>query len=385
MKRFFIFVCIAVIFTALASAPAFAIEDPIIVSNNKFGVHILFPSELQEASALINSNGGDWGYVVVPIQAGDRDLEKWQTFMDFAKKLHVVPIIRLATEGDYFNTRVWRKPTDLDIVDFANFLNSLHWPIKNRYVIVFNEPNRSDEWGGETNPEEYAKILSYAASAFKSKNQDFFVISAGLDNAAANTPHSMDQYDFLRAMNNAVPGIFTQIDGLGSHSYPNPGFSQPPSNQGPQGIGSFRYERNLISQLGGKAMPIFITETGWNQEKISDYIASLYYKDAFSSVWNDEEILVVAPFLLRAHAGPFIGFSLFAQDGSLTSQYKAIQSIPKIKGEPVTAEEDPSSMILGTQVRSQIPTRDFSQIKTESNSIEIPKSLVVLFKWLLKL
>src|SRR6185503_18523404 len=121
------------------------------------------------------------------IQAGDKDVDKWQDFLNQCAKLHVIPILRLATEGDYFNTAVWRKPTSLDVLDFANFLTDLTWPTKNRYIIVFNEVNRGDEWGGQPNAGEYADILSYAVTVFKSKSPDFFIISAGLDNAAANT------------------------------------------------------------------------------------------------------------------------------------------------------------------------------------------------------
>src|SRR5438874_12194695 len=111
-----------------SSSQIFAVENPLSQPNNKFGVHILFPSEVQQAARLINTNGGDWGYVIIPVQAGDRDLIKWQQFMKDCKQNHVIPIIRLATGGDYFNSTVWRKPDVLDILDFANFLNSLKWP-----------------------------------------------------------------------------------------------------------------------------------------------------------------------------------------------------------------------------------------------------------------
>ena len=102
-----------------------AVYDPLSVPNNKIGIHILFLDEINQAKELANSNGGDWGYVTVPIQAGDKDIIKWQYFMDEAKKHHVIPILRIATEGDYFKTTTWSKPEDTDIVDFANFLNSL--------------------------------------------------------------------------------------------------------------------------------------------------------------------------------------------------------------------------------------------------------------------
>src|SRR5207237_665424 len=136
-KRFLLFFLFSSLgFLALLPFKAFAIENPLAVPNNKIGIHILFDSELQQAAQLINSNGGDWGYITIPIQAGDRDLVKWQQFMNAAKQYHVIPILRLATEGDYFNTKVWSKPSPADIMDFANFLNSLTWPVKNRYVIV---------------------------------------------------------------------------------------------------------------------------------------------------------------------------------------------------------------------------------------------------------
>src|SRR5437899_511269 len=70
------------------SLPVYASDDPLAVPNNKFGIHILFQHELTQAAKLVNTNGGDWGYVIIPIQAGDRDIVKWQSFMDEAKLLH---------------------------------------------------------------------------------------------------------------------------------------------------------------------------------------------------------------------------------------------------------------------------------------------------------
>lgn len=361
-----------------------AIENPLSVPNNKFGIHILFVDELKEAAKLVNSNGGDWGYVTIPIQAGDKDLIKWQKFMDEAETLHVIPILRLASEGDYFNTKVWRKPTDTDVLDFANFLNSLDWPVKNRYIIVFNEPNRGDEWGGSPNPSEYSQILSYAVSVFKSKSQDFFVLSAGFDNAAVNVPEiSINEFDFMRQMNIAVPGIFYQVDGLASHSYPNPHFSQPPSKQDSMSIASFRYEKGLIVGLANKTLPIFITETGWSKEHISENLMADYYKTAFTSVWADENIVAVTPFLLKAWAGPFVSFSFITLGDLPNAEYKAIEKLPKIKGAPLL-----SPVVLGKKTIETSPSKvkDFSKTNPETQGlISLPWTVILLFKWLLKI
>src|SRR3989344_1358030 len=58
-----------------------SLSQKAIGSNNKFGVHILDPIELKKASELANGNGGEWGYVTVPVRANDRNLRKWQEFI----------------------------------------------------------------------------------------------------------------------------------------------------------------------------------------------------------------------------------------------------------------------------------------------------------------
>lgn len=386
MKK--IFLLLTALLFLFNSSPAYGIENLLINPNNKFGIHILFPEELAEAVKLVNSNGGDWGYVTIPIQAGDKDLIKWQKLMDQAKTLHVIPIIRLATEGDYFNTKVWRKPIFADVLDFANFLDSLSWPTKNRYIIVFNEPNRGDEWGGAPSPSEYANILNYAVSIFKSKNKDFFILLAGLDNAAATAyGKSYNEYDFLRLMNLEIPGIFSQIDGLASHSYPNPGFSQPPSKQGYESIASFRYEKALIRSFGANDMPVFITETGWSSDFVSDNLASSYFKEAFEGVWTDKDILTVTPFLLRAGTFPFDVFSLI-KDGAESPQYKTIQSLSKTAGRPTLSENFAStSTVLGQNTNSsKLQEKNFSKTSGQMKIfLSLSPSVKNLLKWLLKI
>lgn len=377
-----LFFCLLFFFSS--SYSVYAIVDPLSVQNNKFGVHILFPSELDAAARLVNSNGGDWGYATIPIQAADKNLVKWQKFMDAARTFHVIPIIRLATENYYFNTATWRKPNDADVLDFANFLNSLDWPTKNRYVVIFNEVNRSDEWGEDPNPAKYAEILQYAVETFKSKNKDFFIISAGLDNASANmAKQSMDEYAFLQEMNNAVPGIFNQIDALASHSYPNPGFSQPPSIATTKSITSFKYEKSLAEQFSNKNLRVFITETGWSQDKVKEANIASYYKEAFNSVWNEENIVAVTPFLLRAGMGPFAQFSLINNSGSSTLAYMAIEKLQKVQGSPELSKEYILNKV-GKPQKNLLPTRVFldESIQEKTSLIQL-KTVKTILKWIL--
>lgn len=390
----FLVTAIAIMFQSVKQASA--IENPFSSFNNKFGIHILFPEEISNAASLVNSSGGDWGYATIPIQAGDKDIVKWQKFMDDAKKLHVIPILRLATEGDYFNTKVWRKPQETDIVDFANFLSSIDWPVKNKYIIVFNEVNRGDEWGGGVNPVEYANLLAYAINVFKSKNQDFFIISAGLDNAAPQSPPQFkNEYNYLKEMNDTVPGIFNQIDGLSSHSYPNPAFSRPPSLSSRMGIDSFTYERALVRSMNAKDLPVFITETGWSTDAVSPEIQANYYQEAFQNTWSDNTIVAITPFLLKSNGAAFGEFSLLDPDGKPTNQYQMIKSLPKVRGLPVVSLKPPvllkqQKKVLGfytgegkIAVAEASTYRDFSQSNKPINKFSMTNIVTASFYWLI--
>ena len=359
--------------------PVHGAENPLAVANNKIGIHVLSGSEIDSAAKLVNSNGGDWGYVLIPIQAGDKDIAKWQLFMNECKSKRVIPLIRLATESDPFNTHVWREPTAMDIIDFAHFLNSLEWPTKNRYVIVFNEVNRGDEWGGNANPKAYAEILSFASTVFKSVNQDFFIINAGLDNGAPNQGSAyIDQYVYLKQMNDAVPGIFNQIDGISSHSYPNPGFSQPPNITNTKGVASFMHERNLIREMSNKKHPVFITETGWSAESVPEEIRVRYYEETFRTIWNDQDIVAITPFLLQASMGPFEKFTFITRNGDITKQYKFIESLPKVRGVP----SYPTRPVANTQQSTKkavLGEKDFRDYSKYTRSFSMSSVVTDIF------
>ena len=384
MPKRYLLIIIFLILPWLTPPQVFAIEDPRTLPNNKVGIHILFPTELQKAAELVNNNGGDWGYVIIPIQAGDKDIEKWQTFMDSARQYRITPILRLATQGDYFNTHVWKKPVPSDILDFANFLNSLEWPTKNRYVVVFNEVNRGDEWGGEANASEYADLLSFAVTVFKSKHPDFFVISAGLDNAAPNKgTQYINQYVYMRQMHAAVPGIFDQVDGIASHSYPNPAFSQPPNTTSAMGTGSFIHERQLIQEFSSKDLPVFITETGWSSETLSDETRANYLKQAFETIWNDKNVIAVTPFLLQGMGGPFQKFSFLNADHSPTKQFQHLQGMRKIKGSPTLTVKVLAATTV--KVEENLPSKKFDETEKSDNKMSRTNVFMNFLRWIFRL
>ncbi len=353
-----------------------AIYNPLEKPNNIHGIHILFPSELQKASELVNSTNGEWGYITIPLQVGDRDLVRWQTFMDECKRLKLIPIIRLSTEGDFSNTAVWRIPTEEDILDSANFLDSLNWPIENRYVIVFNEMNRFDEWGGETpDPKRYADLLEYSIDVFKARSNNFFMIMGGLDNSAPNDGVKyFDNFKYLKDIISYKPELFNKIDGFSSHSYPNPGFSRPPSSNLVEGISTYKFEYDLVNSVTSRKIPVFITETGWSSTAVGDDKVAEYIKTSYETIWekDKDKIVAVTPFLLNSQGGPFDTFS-FIKNGQETSYYTRTKEINKTKGLPLFEE------VKGVAVRNTASIKEHAFKKAFPEEKALTQNLVIEF------
>lgn len=319
---------------------ALAISDPLEVPNNKFGIHIADTGDLSDVAGLINSSGGDWGYVTLVIQEIDRDFDKWQGIFNKMRRLHLIPLLRLAT---YSEGRSWARPDKTKISDWVTFLGALNWPVKNRYVILFNEPNHSLEWGNRLDPADYAEITLILAKQLKEASEDFFILPAGFDASAINTNSTMDEAIYLRQMIEKYPDWLTVIDGWTSHSYPNPGFSGPPQATGRGTLRTYEWELDYLKRLGlRRDLLVFITETGWahNQGHQFYYLTpekvGANLETAANLVWHDLRIAAVTPFVFNYQSYPFANFSWkVLGDSTFHPQYFTYQSLAKVKGQPV--------------------------------------------------
>jgi len=339
IKKFYVLIFLLIQILAL-----FFISNNVIANepNNKFGIHLAQPhlEDLKKAAELVNSSGGDWGYVTLVIQENDRNKQKWQEIFNLLRKYHLIPIVRLATIPEGPN---WKLPNDSDADSWVDFLDSLNWVVKNRYIVLFNEPNHGNEWGGQVDPKDYAKVAFSFAKALKEKNPNFFVMLAGFDASAPHLPPKYyDEELFLKDLINSQPEIFKFIDGWSSHSYPNPAFSGSPYDFGRGTIRTYQWELELLRQLGvEKDLPVFITETGWERKKLSEELVAQNFKIAFKKVWlPDEKVVAVTPFVFDYQMPPFLGFSWKRQgEDGFYQQYYAVQSLPKIKGIPKQEEK----------------------------------------------
>jgi len=356
----FIIFLILTLFTFIK--PVYATYDPLSVPNNTYGIHIVDTNDIPDVAPLVNSSGGEWGYVTMVLSDADRNHDRWQNIFNRMRRSHLIPIIRLATHVEGSG---WVKPTKERFYEIVNLLNNLTWPTENRYVVLYNEPNHANEWGGDLNPEEYADDLVTFGQELKRASPDYFILPAGLDASAASDGEAMDESEYLRRMIAAKPEILSVIDGWTSHSYPNPGFSGSPYARGRGTLTTYQWEISYLSSLGlTRTLPVFITETGWQHSEGKSYVPGLLSSDqcginlqvAAHNVWSDPHVVAVTPFLFNYQDVPFDHFS-FKQlgNGSFYSQYYAYQSISKIHGIPLqhesyTLENDllPGTLVSGS-------------------------------------
>ncbi|OGK09690.1 hypothetical protein A2767_07540 [Candidatus Roizmanbacteria bacterium RIFCSPHIGHO2_01_FULL_35_10] len=335
--------------------------------NNKFGIHFALPNmdDLPKTKELINSNGGDWGYITLVMQENDRDKNKWQEVFDRMREFHLIPIIRLATIPQGAQ---WRRPMVDDADTWVDFLDSLHWVIKNRYVILFNEPNHGNEWGGSVDADDYAQVALEFSKKLKEKNPDFFIMLAGLDSSApSSNPNYEDEEVFLRKILNSEFSILNFVDGLASHSYPNPGFSGSAYDTGRRSIRGYEWELNLLRQLGVKDLPVFITETGW--QRGDENIIADNFKTAFSTVWlPDSRVVAVTPFVFDYQGEPFLNFSWKKyQSADFYPQYYSVQFLPKVRGIPEQIEKGeisfdfPGELVTQSSYRFNVKLKNLGQ------------------------
>ncbi len=324
--------CVGILFAQVTAAQ--------VVDNNIFGMHssVTTEQELTEIAQLVNSSGGSWGYVTVVIQETDRDTGKWTTLFNKMSELKLIPIVRLATQAQGSN---WKRPTTTDASSWADFLDSLPWPTKDRYVVLFNEPNHGQEWGGSVSPENYGEVARAFAIQLETKDPDFFVMLAGFDSAApSQNPAYEDQVTFLNRMITrfSVNEINQYISGWSSHSYPNPGFRGKPTDTGRNSIQNYRWELSWLRGKGIKDMPVFITETGWPRSSVNEETQAHYITQAFRDVWfRDSRVRAVTPFIFNYETAPFQVWSWKKIGGGYYAQYNDIFNLPKIRGAPVLA------------------------------------------------
>lgn len=319
---------------------AFYLDEPKdFKQNNKFGLYIYAERQdfFEKAAELVNSNGGSWGYVLIPYNVKDRDYQRWKRVFEDLNRLKLIPVIQLwDVDPENFENQT-RKA--------AKFLDSFDWPIKQRYISVYNEVNDKRFWYGKIDPAGYARILEFTIKTFKEADEDFMIMNGAFNVSAINNHETVDSFYYMQKMNEAIPGIFNKLDAWAAHSYPQPNFSGNPLAKGRWSIRAYEDELNYLKKNLGvkKDLPVFITETGWAHREgtkedrsfLSEERVAENYKIAYEHVWlKDERVRAVMPFTIKYNA-PFDHFSWIKDDYQSTyRQFDVIKNLPKISGTP---------------------------------------------------
>lgn len=319
----------------------FNFSKPILASDNIFGLHLTQVGDIASAKTIINSSNGDWGWATIVIRPDQLDKNTWQDFFDNCRKYHIIPIIRLASS---MQGPVWAKPDKEEVIRLSNFVNSLTWPTKQQHIILYNEINHAQEWGGTIDPQGYADLAIFTSQYLKTLNPNFIILSGGLDLAApSQLPNFESAQNVYQQIYEYKPEFFNNIDAIASHSYPNHGFIGTPKDTGQHSIRGYLWEQQFIQSLGiQKTFPIFITETGWPHREGIKNENSFYTTQTTASflidalqIWSsDKTIQAVTPFIYNYPNEPFDHFSWADQNEKIFPNYQKIIDLPKQKNSP---------------------------------------------------
>jgi GH35 family endo-1,4-beta-xylanase len=150
---------------------------------------------------------------------------------------------------------------------FASFAAAFAGHFRGRvsYLIIWNEPNLSQEWGYRpVNPAAYAELLRRTYPVVKAANPDMKVLGGALAPtlAPAGSEWGLNDLDYLQGMYDA--GVAPYFDLLAAHSY---GWTFGPDEPPAADAVNFRRVellRDVMIRNGDAAKHVIITEGGWN-------------------------------------------------------------------------------------------------------------------------
>ena len=254
-------------------------QQTVVTSNAKIGVHTRLtdevePWKIKRTLEMVREMGAPWIVEYFPWayaepSQGRYDWSHHDLVIDHATRQGLTVIARLGFVPE------WARPkesTPLYLAEerfpaFANFAAQFvkRYAGKVHYVIIWNEPNLSLEWGYQpVSPQKYAAMLRTVYPAIKAANPDVQVLAGALAPTLAppGSPDGMNDLTFLQAMYDA--GAASYFDLLAIHAY---GWYSDPDEAPAADVVNFRRAELLhaiMVQNGDGDKKAMITEGGWN-------------------------------------------------------------------------------------------------------------------------
>jgi len=247
--------------------------------NPKMGVHTRLtdevePWKIKQSLALVREMGAPWvveyfPWAYVEEQKGRYNWVHADQVIAHANRQGLTVIARLGFVPE------WARPKDSTplylaeehFADFANFAASFarRYAGQVRYMIVWNEPNLSLEWGFQpAEASRYVEMLRTVYPAIKAANPEVQVLAGALapTMAPAGSVEGVNDLVFLQQMYDA--GAKNYFDILSIHAY---GWHFSPDEPAGADVINFRRSellREIMVVNGDEAKSAMITEGGWN-------------------------------------------------------------------------------------------------------------------------
>lgn len=254
-------------------------QQTVTTMNAKIGVHTRLtdevePWKIKHTLEMVREMGAPWiveyfPWAYVESSPGRYDWSHNDLVIDHATRQGLTVIARLGFVPE------WARPkesTPLYLAEehfpaFADFAAQFvkRYAGKVRYVIIWNEPNLSLEWGYQpVSPEKYGAMLRTVYPAIKAANPDVQVLAGALAPTLAppGSPDGMNDLAFLQAMYDA--GAAPYFDLLAIHAY---GWYSEPDEAPAADVVNFRRAELLHALMvknGDGDKKAIITEGGWN-------------------------------------------------------------------------------------------------------------------------
>ncbi len=286
----------------------------------RYGIHTLVQDimDLPHINAQLDwarALGGPGSYVkellypITPATAGPQ--QSWIDFVSAAYARDLIPVLRL--QGVYSPEAVhWEKPpVDKDgsyrsiAAAFQQVVAGLpRRPGQPLYIEIWNEPNLDFEWGGASDPTEYARFFLAVSEAIRALKDPNVVIMNGALSPGGNHFH----LNFLDAMFKAVPAAAYAFDVWASHPYA--GNHPPDYNEDYYSVRGYQWELTRLGRYRDvRNLKVMATEAGYalgNHDDprfppIDEASRAAYTRKAFEDYWTkDDRLLAVMPFELSS-------------------------------------------------------------------------------------
>jgi polysaccharide biosynthesis protein PslG len=247
--------------------------------NPKMGMHTRLtdevePWKIQRTLQMVREMGASWDveYFLWASQEPQRGVYSWahaDLVVDHAVNQGLKVIARLGYVPE------WARPKDATHLyldengydDFARFAAEFarHFAGRVGYIVVWNEPNLSQEWGYRPpDPREYTELLTRTYRAVKAVNPDMQVLAGALAPTLAppGSEWAMNDLEYLQGMYDA--GAKDYFDLLAAHAYGWTFDAAAPASADAVNWRRVELLRDIMVRNGDGAKHVMITEGGWN-------------------------------------------------------------------------------------------------------------------------